>query len=174
MKQANFVCISVTDEDTTQGKEPKQASWTYTDKGFYWAGAYVADNFLLVTTDDGDSGYIKGHGDIVSLNPRTGAVLDCQTASGVGDLRSTVCYDQDTDAYYFTSKGGDFYGIQVDANGTFRDGSMKRIPLSNGSNNASTPPMSTSTPGGVPWPGLRGCIGNRPVWRLLRPQHLRH
>lgn len=146
VKQANFVCISVTDEDTTQGKEPKQASWTYTDKGFYWAGAYVADNFLLVTTDDGDSGYIKGHGDIVSLNPRTGAVLDCQTASGVGDLRSTVCYDQDTDAYYFTSKGGDFYGIQVDANGTFRDGAMKRIPLSNGSNNASTPPMSTSTP----------------------------
>ena len=72
--------------------------------------------------------------------------MDCQTASGVGDLRSTVCYDQDTDAYYFTSKGGDFYGIQVDANGTFRDGSMKRIPLSNGSNNASTPPMSTSTP----------------------------
>ena len=33
VKQANFVCISVTDEDPTQDQEAKQASWTYTDKG---------------------------------------------------------------------------------------------------------------------------------------------
>ncbi len=146
VKQANFVCLSVTDEDPARDKEEKLASWTYTDKGFYWAGACVRENFLLVTTDDGDGGYTRGHGDILSLDSRTGAVLDRQTATGVGDLRSTVCYDGDTDAYYFTSKGGDFYRIQVNADGTFRPGSMKRLPLSNGSGNAATPPMSTSTP----------------------------
>lgn len=146
VKQANFVCISVTDEDPTQDQEAKQASWTYTDKGFYWAGAYVSEDFLLVTTDDGDGGYTKGHGDVVSLDPRTGQVLDCLTVSGVGDLRSTVCYDRETDAYYFTSKGGDFYRIQVDPDGRFRTGSLKRLHLSNGSENDATPPMSTSTP----------------------------
>ncbi|MGM9553533.1 MAG: S-layer homology domain-containing protein [Faecousia sp.] len=145
-RQANFVCISVTDEDTAQSKERKVASWTYSGAGFYWAGSYVSENFLLVTTDDGDSGYTKGHGEILSLDPRTGRLIDCQTASGVGDLRSSVCYDEATDAYYFTSKGGDFYRIEVDADGTFREGSQKRLHLSNGSDNASTPPMSTSTP----------------------------
>ena len=145
-KQANLVCISVTDEDTAQSKEEKAASWTYTGAGFYWAGAYVSESFLLVTTDDGDSGYTKGHGEILSLDTRTGRVIDRQTASGVGDLRSSVCYDAATDAYYFTSKGGDFYRIEVNADGTFREGSQKRLHLSNGLDNASTPPMSTSTP----------------------------
>ena len=146
VKQANFVCISVTDEDPTQDQEAKQASWTYTDKGFYWAGAYVSEDFLLVTTDDGDGGYTKGHGDVVSLDPRTGQVLDCLTVSGVGDLRSTVCYDRETDAYYFTSKGGDLYQVKVNADGTFTKGSLRRLHLDNGADSASAPPMSTSTP----------------------------
>ena len=48
---ANFVCLSVTDEDPAQSGESKCASWYYTGKGgFYWAGAYVADDFLLVAT----------------------------------------------------------------------------------------------------------------------------
>lgn len=145
-RQANFVCISVTDEDTAQSKERKAASWTYAGAGFYWAGAYVSEKFLLVTTDDGDSGYTTGHGEILSLDPHTGRVIDRQTASGVGDLRSSVCYDAATEAYYFTSKGGDFYRIQLNEDGTFREGSMKRLHLSNGSDNAATPPMSTSTP----------------------------
>lgn len=145
-KQANFVCISVTDEDPNQTQEAKTASWTYTAKGYYWAGAYVSENFLLVTTDDGDGGYTKGYGEILSLDPRTGACIDSQTALGVGDLRSTVCYDPSTDAYYFTSKGGDFYRIRVDAGGAFVEGSQKKLHLSNGTDNVSTPPMSTSTP----------------------------
>ena len=36
--------------------KPKRRSETYTSKGgFYWAGADVCENFLLVGTDDGDS-----------------------------------------------------------------------------------------------------------------------
>ncbi len=43
--------------------------------GFYWAGAYVCDEFVLIDTDDGESGYTDGHARIVSLNPTSGSVL---------------------------------------------------------------------------------------------------
>ena len=51
-KQANFACLSVTDEDATKTNEAKLPTWTYTHNGFYWAGAYVNSDFVLVTTDD--------------------------------------------------------------------------------------------------------------------------
>lgn len=69
-KQANFVCLSVTDEDATKTNEAKLPTWTYTHNGFYWAGAYVNSDFVLVTTDDGDGGYTTGYGSILSLNPQ--------------------------------------------------------------------------------------------------------
>lgn len=145
-RQANFVCISVTDEDPTRGDEEKCAAWVYTGSGFYWAGAYVTDRFVLVTSDDAEIGYQKGHGEILSLDCRTGRLLDRQTASGLGDLRSSICYDADTDTCYFTSKGGDFYAIAVNPDGTFRADSQRSLHLRNGSDNPATPPMSTSTP----------------------------
>ena len=37
-----------------------------------------------------------------------------------GDIRSSVVYDEQTDAYYFTSKGGSFYGVRV-TDGAFAD-----------------------------------------------------
>lgn len=69
-KQANFAGISVTDEDPTQPRETKLAAWTYTHNGFYWAGAYACENFVLVTTDDGDSGYTTGYGSCCPWIPR--------------------------------------------------------------------------------------------------------
>lgn len=145
-KSANFVCISVTDEDPNKTGEVKVASWRHTDKGFYWAGSYASDNFVLVTTDDGDSGYTNGHGDLLSLDPKTGKVISKLTMPGVGDLRSSVCYDSETDAYYFTSKGGDFYQIKVNADGSIVEDSLKTLHMDNGGNNDETPPMSTCTP----------------------------
>ena len=64
----------------------------------------------------------------------------------MGDLRSSVCYDEETEAYYFTSKGGDLYQVKVNADGTFTKGSLRRLHLDNGADSASAPPMSTSTP----------------------------
>lgn len=61
-ENANFVCLSVTDEDPTRGDEEKLPTWQYRSLGgFYWAGAYVADNYVLIPTDDGDSGYTSGY-----------------------------------------------------------------------------------------------------------------
>ena len=145
-KQANFACLSVTDEDATKTNEAKLPTWTYTHNGFYWAGAYVNSDFVLVTTDDGDNGYTTGYGSILSLNPKTGKLIDSLQATNVGDLRSSVCYDEETEAYYFTSKGGDLYQVKVNADGTFTKGSLRRLHLDNGADSASAPPMSTSTP----------------------------
>ena len=145
-KQANFACLSVTDEDATKTNEAKLPTWTYTHNGFYWAGAYVNSDFVLVTTDDGDNGYTTGYGSILSLNPKTGKLIDSLQATNVGDLRSSVCYDTETEAYYFTSKGGDLYQVKVNADGTFTKGSLRRLHLDNGADSASAPPMSTSTP----------------------------
>ena len=52
-KQANFACLSVTDEDATKTNEAKLPTWTYTHNGFYWAGAYV-NSCLLYTSDAAD------------------------------------------------------------------------------------------------------------------------
>ena len=145
-KQANFACLSVTDENATKTNEAKLPTWTYTHNGFYWAGAYVNSDFVLVTTDDGESDYIMGYGSILSLNPKTGKLIDSLQATNVGDLRSSVCYDEETEAYYFTSKGGDLYQVKVNADGTFTKGSLRRLHLDNGADSASAPPMSTSTP----------------------------
>lgn len=143
-RKANFVCLSVTDEDPAQEKEQKIAAWSHTGNGFYWAGAYVAENYLIVTTDDGAIGYTEGHGEILSLDPRTGSVLDRMTARGVGDLRSSVCYDDRTGCCYFTSKGGDFYRVALSEDGKLL--SQTLLHLTNGSDDPATPPMSTSTP----------------------------
>lgn len=145
-RKANFVCLSVTDEDPTSENEAKFATWTYTHNGFYWAGAYVCHDYVVVGTDDGASGYTTGTASILSLNPRTGKLLDEQKLSNVGDQRSSICYDAETDACYFTTKGGDFYQIRLNADGTFRDGSLRRLHLDNGSDNTANPPMSTCTP----------------------------
>ncbi|MDE6149096.1 MAG: cadherin-like beta sandwich domain-containing protein, partial [Ruminococcus sp.] len=143
-KDANFVCVSVTDEDISNQTESKLPTWTYKQKGgFYWAGAYVNDNFLLVGTDDGQSGYLSDTSSLLSLNPKTGELID-KIENLNGDIRSSVAYDKDTNRYYFSSKGGSFYGVSVNDDGTLKD--LKEITLTNGFETESKPAMCTSTP----------------------------
>lgn len=138
---ANFVCLSITDEDPSQTGEKKCACWHYTSVGgYYWAGAYVSDNFLLVGTDDGVNGYTSQTSSLLMLNPATGALLDRWDGLN-GDIRSTVVYDSVTDAYYFTSKGGTFYSVQVSADRKLTG--KWSVKLENGTDGV---PMSTCSP----------------------------
>ena len=149
-EKANFVCLSVTDEDPTRADEQKLAAWYYTSEGgFYWAGAYACDDFVLVTTDDGCSGYLTGYSRILSFDPRSGVLLDALTLPHTGDARSSVAFvpDSETGAAgtaYFTTKGGYFYGVAVDADGRF--GKLRSVRLSNGGDDPKKPAMSTCTP----------------------------
>lgn len=138
--EASFVCLSATDENPAQTNEAKLASWSYTSPGgFYWAGAYVCDDYLLVGTDDGDSGYTSPTARLLCIDPATGAVLD--SLEGLrGDIRSSIA--QYNGRFYFTSKGGYFYSVAMSGRSFDRD-SLKAIRLENGGSGV---PMSTCTP----------------------------
>ena len=117
---ANFVCLSVTDENPDQEKERKAASWYHTAKGgYYWAGAYVSDSFVLVGTDDGTNYGDSQTSRLLMFDRHSGKLLDSWDGLN-GDIRSTIVYDTETDACYFTSKGGSFYGVRV-VDGRFED-----------------------------------------------------
>ncbi len=143
---ASFVCISVTDENGRLGNEAKLASWRYISKGgFYWTGAYICDDFVMITTDDGESGYTTGYASILMLDTRTGRLLDKLILPHAGDARSSITYDIETNAYYFTTKGGYFYGVRIQGN-RFARGSLRFIKLRSYSNDSNNPAMSTCTP----------------------------
>ena len=88
---ANYVCLSVTDEDPTSPDEEKAASWTYTHTGgFYWSGAYVTDTAVVIAADDGKAGSSTGFAEVVSLDRRTGQTLGSVTMPKTGDIRSGI------------------------------------------------------------------------------------
>jgi len=144
---ARFVCLSVTDEDPTEAKESKCASWFYTaDGGFYWAGAWVGEEYVLVGTDDGTSLCTSQSSDMLLLDARTGKLLDSWDGLD-GDIRCTVVYDEQTGAFYLTSKGGSFYSLRVsrdESTGQWRFADQWSLKLRNGSEDQ--PPMSTCSP----------------------------
>jgi outer membrane protein assembly factor BamB len=152
---ANYVSISVTDEDPTKTDEAKSAEWTYSSKGgFYWAGAVETDTFVAFGTDDGagavnwwDPAVYTDDAAIVTVDKKTGEVID--KLSGVyGDVRSSLVYDSETDRYYFTSKAGLFCSVKISDEGKISD--LKTIELGG---------ASTSTPvvaGGRAYVGVCG------------------
>lgn len=173
-RDAHFVCLSITDEDPAQSLEQKLPTWTVTRRGgFYWAGAYVNDDFVLVGTDDGQSGCIDSTGApnrssaLLMLDPRTGALLDSREGLP-GDIRSAVSYDSSTDAYYFATKGGYFCRAQVgkDESGSWKITQLRELALSNGSGSKKNPAMSTCTPvvhNGRAYLGVSG-VGQFTAW----------
>ena len=136
---AAFVCLSLTDEDPDASRESKPATWRHVQKGgFYWAGAYACDDFVMVGTDDGDGSCTSPTANLLLFEPETGRLLDSKT-NIIGDIRSSICYDDATNAYYFTTKGGYFYKVTVSrqTDGTYKLGEPEKIALGG---------MSTSTP----------------------------
>lgn len=96
----------------------------------------------MVGTDDGDA--LRSY--LYLFDPLTGKVLDFKSGFD-SDIRSTICYDSVTKAYYFTSKGGTFYRAKVEAqNGSYAITACDGLKLDNGANDPALPPMSTSTP----------------------------
>ena len=133
---ADFVCLTVTDEDPSQTHEAKTAAWRYTHTGgFYWAGAYACADYVIVGSDDGAAEGTAGTSALYLFDARSGAVLD-KANDCVGDIRSTICYDGQ--AFSFTTKGGYFYRVPVERDGDgWRFGELKSLALGG---------ASTSTP----------------------------
>lgn len=128
-KPANFVCLTADYEGTST----KEALWRYTSQGgFYWAGAYANDKYVVVGTDDGQSGYTSQTAKLVVFDKRTGEIVDSKEGY-TGDIRSNIAYADGR--VYFTSKGGYFYSEVLGADGKL-----------SGSQAINLGGMSTSTP----------------------------
>ena len=126
---ANFVCLTADYEGTSA----KEALWRYTSQGgFYWAGAYANEKYVVVGTDDGQSGYTSQTAKLVVFDKRTGEIVDSKE-SYTGDIRSNIAYADGR--VYFTSKGGYFYSEVLGADGKL-----------SGSQAIDLGGMSTSTP----------------------------
>ena len=109
---ANYVCMSVTDEDPSKTDESKLATWRFTHKGgFYWAGSVAIGDTLVFGTDDGTSSYNQAS-KLYSVNKYTGEVIsDCDL---VGDQRSTIAYDKESGRVYGTTKAGHLFSAAID------------------------------------------------------------
>ena len=125
----SYFCLTAEDEDTNQKSEIKPCLWKISHRGgFYWAGAYATDSFVVFGSDDGEEEGAIGESVIFSVNPETGEIID--TIDGVcGDIRSCVSYDEQTDRIYFTSKGGWFCKAKVNEDGTFEDADFESFEL---------------------------------------------
>lgn len=87
------------------------------------AGAYASNDFVLIGTDDGEASYTTGHASLLSLDPKTGAVISQITLPHTGDIRCNIVRQEGTNSYYFTSKGGYFYGVTVGESGVIDENS---------------------------------------------------
>lgn len=129
-----YYCLSATDEDPKRPDEIKKTSWTVTHAGgFYWAGAYATDDYVIFGSDNGKNGYTEAGAVLYSVNAKTGQLISSLSKDIIGDIRSTVVHDGNS--VYFTTKAGYFYRATVEENGQLRD--LKSFKMAG---------MSTGTP----------------------------
>ena len=150
---ASLVCLTITDENPDKPTESKAALWTRAQPGgFYWAGAYASDRYILTGTDVDRRPNTPDTACLLSLDPVTGRVIDSLTDI-MGDVRSTVTYDDRTGRFYFTTKGGYFYSVAVSGDGQIDRESVRVMDLRG---DRDVEGMCTSTP--VIWNG-RAYVG---------------
>lgn len=120
-KDGTYYCLSVRDEKPDQPDEVKLCTWKFipsqkgeTPRGFYWAGAYAADNYIAFGSDDGATEGKDARSAFYTVNPRSGEIIDKLDGLN-GDVRTTAVY---SGGYlYFATKGGSLYKVSVDRDG---------------------------------------------------------
>lgn len=135
-ENANFVCMSTKDEQPKKETEAKKAKWTYKVKGgFYWAGAAVTKNFVIVGTDDGTKGY-SGKSKILALKKNNGKLSSSLITKG--DIRSSVTYDSEIKSFFVSSKAGFVYRFKLRE----KDGKLYSLSSYNASGSVTSSPVS--------------------------------
>lgn len=88
------------------------------DGGFYWAGAAVISDYVVVGTS---SDYL------ISLDKNTGGIRDYiylpsvfgLSKTTMEEIKSSICYSPETGRVYFTSKGGYCFAVAFNPDGSF-------------------------------------------------------
>ena len=146
-KDGVFFCLDAATGETKWKYVPSEHGES--KHGFYWAGCYVDDNYVVVGSDDGadntfaEAGAYPESATVYSFDRRTGAVVDKITGIK-GDIRSTVVYDGGH--IYFVSKGGRLYKTSFDADGKFSNTSYIQLQVKGKSGGNMVDAMMTSSP----------------------------
>ena len=121
-KAGAYGCIKTSDDDKTTGYEVKSPVWVFNDNdtnpSFYWAGAAICGDYLVVPCDTGKVYSI----DIKeSINKKEAVVVDTYTAND--KIRTSINYDKDSESIYFpTGTNGTLYKIGFnEETGKFKD-----------------------------------------------------
>ena len=117
--EGTYFALSVTDEDPFRTDEVKSPIWTVTHKGgFYWAGSYATDKYVVFGSDDGTYEGDTGTATLYSVDPLTGRTIS--KIGGIqGDVRTSIAYDDGH--VYFATKGGYFYKAALSDTGMLSD-----------------------------------------------------
>lgn len=117
-----------TDASVSDHLTIKKVEWKEGDipHGFYWAGCYANDKYVVFGSDDGQNNTFGASGDTSYTETSTVYCCDRMTGEIVdridgckGDIRSTIVHK---DGYlYFTSKGGVLYKVKLGSDGKFSD-----------------------------------------------------
>ncbi|CAD6493704.1 MAG: Outer membrane protein assembly factor BamB [Candidatus Argoarchaeum ethanivorans] len=83
--------------------------------GYYWAGAATIGDYLVYGDD---AGHLTS---VYKANGTTVHEIDVSTEFSVtaNEIRSSICYVENLDRIYFTSKGGYIYALGMNNDGTF-------------------------------------------------------
>lgn len=129
-----YFCLDAEDENKAKKTETKSCEWTVSHSGgFYGAGAYVGDGFVIFGSDNGteDNG---GNATLYSINTKTGNEI-ARLNDFAGDIRTSIAYDAETESVYFATKNNKFYKVLLNNDGSF--GTAESLDLDG---------MSTATP----------------------------
>ncbi len=113
---SNGSYFAMTTDNSNVNGGVKKAAWEITHKGgFYWAGAYATNNYIVIGSDDGVPG-AGGKSTLYSINPVTGKPIDTINSIN-GDIRCTIIYENGS--VYFTTMAGYIYKVEISQNGKF-------------------------------------------------------
>ena len=128
-----FGCIKVEDEDKSAGYEEKDPVWVFgdnnTDPSFYWAGATMVSDYIIVPCDTGRVYSID-----MKKSIEKGEAVIVDTYEAEDRVRTSISHDTKTDMLYFpTGKTGILHAVQFNSkDGTF--GESKTADLGGASN----------------------------------------
>ncbi|WP_321428976.1 PKD domain-containing protein [uncultured Methanolobus sp.] len=99
---------------TEDGIEVWNRDCTHGNKGYYWAGATVINDYLIF---GGDDGYL------ISLYKTNGSLVD-ELDTDAGMIRSSVVYEEESGRLFTSTKNGYCISIKVNSDGTFNASSL--------------------------------------------------
>ncbi|MGN0709285.1 MAG: hypothetical protein ACI4LM_03460 [Anaerovoracaceae bacterium] len=137
-KDGTYMCFTVDDPKSGTEKKPL---WTLRPseagddpKGFYWAGAYATDNYVVFGSDTKEGRAIPTAGEdysstasVYSVDPRTGKIID-EMKDCRGDIRSCIVHSGGV--LYWVTKGGYLYRCGIKEDGTFDHDSLRSLSVS--------------------------------------------